>query len=118
MTDNPWGKKPKRWKYGELRSTVIMTKDFGLYRASETDDFFEKLKAHYESIEEKLKAVKVAFENHRDNILELSGKLNTIAHELPEEYHFTIENIATKMISYGELRKILEGDQSMGGTLS
>ena len=58
----------------------------------------------------KLEAVKIAFEAHRDNLIELSVNLTQISHEpeLPEEYHYAIEKIATNMISYGELRKILE----------
>ncbi len=60
--------------------------------------------------EEKIDAVETAFEAHRENLIELSGNLTQIAHEseLPEEYHYAIEKIATNMISYGELRKILE----------
>jgi len=63
--------------------------------------------------EKKLRAVKTAFEDHRDNLIELSGNLNQIAHEpeLPEEYHYAIEKIATNIISYGELRKILEAEE-------
>ncbi len=63
--------------------------------------------------EEKLEAVKTAFEAHRDNLIELSVNLTQISHEpeLPEEYHYAIEKIATNMISYGGLRKILEAKE-------
>lgn len=48
-----WDEKPKRWRKEELFSSVIITKDFGLYRASEMDTWLEKLKTHYAPIEEK-----------------------------------------------------------------
>jgi len=61
---------------------------------------------------QKLEAVKIAYEAHRDNILEVTGELNMLAHvdNLPAEYHYALEKLADDLISYGPLRKILEGE--------
>ena len=72
--------------------------------------YLKNLKAEGDRMQDQLGAIKNAYESHRDNILELSGNLSKLAHEegLPEEYHYALEKIATNMISYGEIRKILE----------
>jgi len=59
---------------------------------------------------EKLEAIKIAYEAHRDNVLEITGELNMLAHvdNLPAEYHYALEKLADDLISYGPLRKILE----------
>jgi len=79
MTDTKvWDEKPKRWKYGELKSTVLMTKTFGIYRASKMDAWLEKLKSEYKSMEAQINLLKIDVEGLDKEYLILREKADKL----------------------------------------